>query len=282
MARILTIANLNCDHILRLSRPLTTGARIHYEDLGKRIGGGAANTGTALAWAGHQVALLSQVGSDDLGDWLLQQAEQLGLDCQQVHRHPGPTQALQLLMEPDGERTILRPNRPRLLLPASLSHQPMDALYVNLTAEGLPQLMQSALQQATVIAQLPKDLSRRPCHYLITSVDDLGQHHIEDPWQFGQQIAGGSLQAFIVTQGENGAIAYTQDGSFSVAAMATEVVDTTGAGDAYAAGLIDGLLRQQDLQHAMEQGARWASFALQSASSIPSEKLRSFLKHTQG
>ncbi|BDY06898.1 PfkB family carbohydrate kinase [Ferrimonas sp. YFM] len=281
MAQISIIANLNCDQILRLSRPLSTGARIHYEDLGRRIGGGAANTGTALAWAGHRVTLLSQVGEDALGEWLLDQAKGLGLVCDQVHRHPGPTQPLQLLMEPNGERTILRPNRPRLLLPPQLSG-PMDALYVNLTAEGLPQLMQQALAQGLVFAQLPKDLSRRPSHYLITSVDDLAPHQVSDPWIFGREIAGPSLEAFIVTQGEHGAIAYTQDGCFSVAAYPTQVVDTTGAGDSYAAGLMDGLLRGQELTKAMEQGARWASFALQSASSIPSEKLRSYLKRSQG
>ncbi|TKB51071.1 ribokinase [Ferrimonas sediminicola] len=281
MAQITIIANLNCDQILRLSRPLSTGARIHYEDLGRRIGGGAANTGTALAWAGHDVTLLSQVGDDALGDWLLDQADTLGLHCDQVHRHPGPTQPLQLLMEPNGERTILRPNRPRLLLPPSLS-SPMDALYVNLTAEGLPQLMQQALGLGLVFAQLPKDLSRRPSHYLITSVDDLAPHRVDDPWSFGREIAGPTLKAFIVTQGEQGAIAYTEKGCFSVAAFPTQVVDTTGAGDSYAAGLMDGLLKGQELTKAMEQAARWASFALQSASSIPSEKLRSYLKHTQG
>ncbi|TKB56172.1 PfkB family carbohydrate kinase [Ferrimonas aestuarii] len=278
MAHILTIANLNCDRIFRLSRPLQTGARIHYEDLGKRIGGGAANTGTALAWAGHQVQLLSQVGEDDLGDWLIEQASGLGLDCSQLHRHPGPTQPLQLLMEPDGERTILRPNRPRLMLPAKLNDTNLDAIYVNLMAEGLHQLLHHAIEHCTVIAQLPKDLSLRPSHYLITSEDDLAQHAVDDPWQFAIGIAGPQLKAFIVTQGENGSIAYTHNSSVQVSAVDTKVVDTTGAGDAYAAGLLDGVVRNLSLEQAMEQGALWASYALRSDSSIPSTQLKMHLR----
>jgi len=277
MSRILIIANLNCDHILRLSRPLSSGARIHYEDLGHRIGGGATNTGLGLVWAGHQVALLSQVGNDKLGDWLLDEARQLGLNCDQVHRLVGPTQPLQLLMEPDGERTILRPNRPRLLLPQRLDWQATDALYVNLSAEHLPNLMADALASTLVVAQLPKDLAVRPSHYLITSQDDLAQHGVEPSFEWAQSIAGPSLRAFIVTAGAEGACAYLPGTSLQQSAVPARVVDSTGAGDCYAAGLIHGLLSQGELSQAMAEAARWAAFAVSAESSIPPQALHSYL-----
>jgi fructokinase len=44
-----------------------------------------------------------------------------------------------------------------------------------------------------------------------------------------------------VTQGSNGAFAVCRDGAVRVPAHATDVVDTVGAGDAFMAGLIDGL-----------------------------------------
>ncbi|GAA4887996.1 PfkB family carbohydrate kinase [Ferrimonas pelagia] len=278
MGRALIIANINCDHILRLNRPLTSGARIHYEEVGFRLGGGGANTGLGLIWAGHQVTLLSQVGEDSRGDWLIEQAEAQGLDCQWVHRHVGATQPLQLLMEPCGERTILRPNRPRLMLPPQVTTQDLDALYVNLSAEGLPQLMQRAVSEGVqVFSQLPKDLSRRPCHYLLTSSDDLHQSGVDDPWVFARQIGGESLKAFVVTRGAEGAIAYCAEGEIRCEAVPATLVDSTGAGDCYAAGLMHGILRHQPLAQAMAEAARWAAFAVAADSSVPPERLKAYL-----
>ncbi|QIZ78302.1 PfkB family carbohydrate kinase [Ferrimonas lipolytica] len=279
MANTLIIANVNCDQILRLSRPLQSGARIHYEAQGHRLGGGAVNTGLGLVWAQHQVTLLSQVGEDKLGDWLIEQATELGFNCNLVHRHVGDTQALQLLMEPNGERTILRPNRPRLILPNSFDPSPYDCIYVNLSAEGLPRLLRHAINSnALVVSQLPKDLAQRPCHYLLTSADDLAQHNVDDPWQFGLQIGGPQLRAFIVTQGKNGAIAYTSQGQRHCSAVATKVVDSTGAGDCYAGGLIHALTKGLPLQQAMEYGAQWAAYAVNSNSSLPDHSLQLYLQ----
>ncbi|MBY5993359.1 PfkB family carbohydrate kinase [Ferrimonas balearica] len=278
MSRVLIIANLNCDHILRLNRPLSSGARIHYEDLGHRIGGGATNTGLGLVWAGHQVELVSQVGDDELGDWLLAEACSLGLNCDRVHRLAGPTQSLQLLMEPNGERTILRPNRPRLLLPQRIDWAPVDALYVNLSAEHLPRLMNEARPHSLVVAQLPKDLASRPCHYLITSQDDLAQHGLSPSFEWARGIAGDQLRAFIVTRGADGADAFTAEGQHHQAAVPAHMVDSTGAGDCYAAGLIHGLLSHGALPQAMNEAAQWAAFAVSAESSIPPVSLRRHLQ----
>jgi hypothetical protein len=51
MSRILLLANLNCDHVLSLAEPLVAGARLQYVDQGRRLGGGAANTG--IGWCGR-------------------------------------------------------------------------------------------------------------------------------------------------------------------------------------------------------------------------------------
>ncbi|SHI02467.1 PfkB family carbohydrate kinase [Ferrimonas marina] len=278
MAQVLVIANINCDHILRLNRPLQTGARIHYEEQGFRLGGGGANTSLGLIWAGHKVQLLSQVGEDERGDWLLEQASRQGIDCSLVHRHVGPTQALKLLMDPSGERTILRPNRPRLMLPPALDTQGFDAIYVNLSAEGLAPMMAQAMDQgALLISQLPKDLGRRPCHYLITSADDLTPHKVEDPWSFALSIAGPQLKGVIVTDGDKGATLFNAEGQQHCPACEAELVDSTGAGDCYAAGLLNGLVKGHSEVEAMADAARWAAYAVSAASSVPPDSLRRHL-----
>lgn len=282
MANILLVANLNCDRILKLNKPLKMGGRFHYQDGGERLGGGGANTGIGLVWAGHNVALVSQVGRDKVGDWLLAQVSTLGIDCRLMQRHDGNTPEMLLVMTPDGERTIIRPQRPLFELAAPPKWSNWDALYINSSAEGAVSWAKTALNHCWVIAQLAKDNRPRPCHVLIASKADMQGRSELSPWQYGLTIAGASLQAFVVTDGESGAMVYQADGEQHVAAQPAEVVDTTGAGDAYAAGLIHGLVQGDPVVVAMEEAARWAAFAVSTHSSIPGPQLQHYLEASMG
>ncbi|OLQ71108.1 ribokinase [Photobacterium proteolyticum] len=280
MANIMLIANLNCDRVLQLDKPLVTGGRHHYLDDGRRLGGGGANTGLGLVWAGHDVALVSQVGKDETADWLLAEASLSGLNCALLHRNDVVTPELLLLMTPDGERTIIRPQRPRFVLGTPPRFANWDALYINSSAEGCEFWAQEALDHSLVIAQLAKDERLRPCHVLITSESDLAGRTTLPLWQYGRSIAGEALRYFVVTDGENGAKAYTADETYFVPALDTDVVDTTGAGDAFASGLIHALVNRHSIIDAMAEGARWASFAVGTQSSVPGVKLKQYLNQS--
>jgi sulfofructose kinase len=277
MANILILANLNCDRILRLDKPLQTGGRFHYQDGGLRLGGGGANTGIGLVWAQHKVAIVSQVGSDDIGDWILAKASTYGLDCRMVQRFEGNTCEMLLVMTPDGERTIIRPQRPVFTLQAQPQWQHWQGLYVNSSAMGAEVWAQAAMEHCLVVAQLAKDDRPRPCQVLIASKTDFAGRSELSPWDFAKQVAGDKLEYFIVTDGENGALVYSEKGCDQVPAVDATVVDTTGAGDAYAAGVIHGLCSDMGIIAAMEEGSRWAAFAVSTPSSIPGDGLRQYL-----
>jgi adenosine kinase len=71
-------------------------------------------------------------------------------------------------------------------------------------------------------------------------------------------------KAVIVTLGEKGSLVSKRDQEIDIpVAKAKKVVDPTGAGDAYRAGLIKGLITQQDIQVAAQMGSTIASFAVE-------------------
>ena len=70
-----------------------------------------------------------------------------------------------------------------------------------------------------------------------------------------------------------GALA-SQLGSVTVSAVPADVVDSTGAGDVFIAGLIHGLLGGKPIQDALSVGALWAASAVGSPTSIPPLALR--------
>ncbi len=67
----------------------------------------------------------------------------------------------------------------------------------------------------------------------------------------------------IITQGIHGCIVYQHEREFIVPAKKVDAVDTTGAGDAFAAGLIKGLLEDMDMYDAVRLAMRYASHSIQ-------------------
>jgi adenosine kinase len=74
-----------------------------------------------------------------------------------------------------------------------------------------------------------------------------------------------SLTGMIITTlGEHGSLITTNEKELKVpAAKASEVLDPTGAGDAYRAGLVKGLALSRDLETAARMGAVAATYAVE-------------------
>jgi adenosine kinase len=71
-------------------------------------------------------------------------------------------------------------------------------------------------------------------------------------------------QTIVTTLGEHGSRVCTQDGDIAIPVVEPrQVVDPTGAGDAYRAGLIQGLIRNKSLPQSALMGAVCASFAVE-------------------
>ncbi len=91
-------------------------------------------------------------------------------------------------------------------------------------------------------------------------------------WQVLQQKTGWSVRevtsrvkALVVTKGAEGAVIYTAQDSFEIAsAKPNAVVDPTGCGDAFRAGLIHGILRGDDWQTAGRLGSLMGAIKIES------------------
>lgn len=74
---------------------------------------------------------------------------------------------------------------------------------------------------------------------------------------------------FVVTMGEKGAVYADQEGNYGfIPALETQVIDTTGAGDAFFSGVAIGLTYGKDLKKSCEIGTRLASSVISNAESV--------------
>ncbi len=255
--RIVVIGHVNHDRIWRLTEPLRAGGRIPWSSRDTRLGGGGFFTASRLRQLGHPVAILSNLMTDDHGDRAMANLDDLGFDTAMITRVPGDTDFADILLDPEGERTILS-NERRLSREFSLEKTLTDTVfYVN--APLLPDTILASLGQARlVVSQLPlRRAAPRPADVIIGSKADLPDRSTAELWPLAVNLAGGRLKHLVMTDGPEAISIH--DGTREITVAISERVsvrDTIGAGDSFSGGLIHALLSGADIVEAARLAAR--------------------------
>jgi len=272
MARIVVVGSVAQDDVVRLRQPLRAGRHLDAGQRRPRLGGGGANTAIPLCHAGHHVLLLAAVGADPVGDWLLGTLEAAGVDTTLVMRVPGESTRSLVLLDPGGERTIINLHRCQAPRAAErLRATAADAVYVRSRELDLKDALAERVRHGLVIAHVPPLAEgSRPAGVLVGSAADLPAEFLADPWAAGRTIAGAALRSVVVTLGAEGALVLQGKERLRVPAPEVEVVDTTGAGDVFAAGLVHGLVEGKPMPEALRTAVAWAVAAVRSAD-LPEE-----------
>lgn len=90
----------------------------------------------------------------------------------------------------------------------------------------------------------------------------LKNHNLNEIADYILSLGSDSL---IIKQGEDGATFFDKDTSFSIKAYpVSKVMDTTGAGDAFAGGILSSKIAGKNIEESMIAGAAMASFCIES------------------
>ena len=280
MARFLIVGSIARDEVVRLRTALRAGGHLEGIPSGARLGGGAACTAVPLAHAGHQVTVVSAVGTDPAGDWLLARLVAMGVDVSQVCRVEGESTRSIVMVDETGERTIVNLVRAQESEPPRrVLDLPADCLYVRSRAPGLAPILSEKARSCLVVAHIPPcDEGARPAQVLVASEYDLDPASRAEPWKTGRHVAGDRLEWVVLTHGPEGAEAFGAEARLRAAAKAVRARDTTGSGDAFAAGLIHALVAGGSMRAALETGVAWGAESARSLSSVlPAEAVARLL-----
>ena len=273
MAEIVVFGVVAADVILRVQRIPDPGDHVNAEALGWRIGGSSANVACGLSTAGHHVRLAGPVGRDSMGDHLLAGLERCGVDIEYTFRADAASPRTLILLDGTGERTIIAVDGgagPSSFLPA---HGPdlrsVDCVYI----EGYsryPAGTAAAAESALLVTSPPvPGAATWPATVVVGSQTQYSDVTRAGMFEAVRSVSGERLKWVVVTRGREGADAYGASGEVHVDAVAADQVDATGAGDAFTAGLLHGLLQGDDMVTALHVGAAWGAATVARLRSIP-------------
>jgi pseudouridine kinase len=276
-SHILCIGATNLDRKLRLQGTLHAGSS-NPATQSESLGGVARNVAENLLHARLPVRLITAVGDDDVGRRVLAQVPSAG--SLQV---PGAgSDSYTAVLDGEGELVLGLAAMPLVerLLPAALPARlaPLTLIDLNLPPQTVAHLIAQAREQGVRLlavavsepkmARLPQDL--RGLHGLLLNGGELRQLHEGAPEQALTALHDRGVPCIALTLGAQGVLC-------SMAGWAPEhlpapsvpVVEVTGAGDAFAAGVCAALWQGLEWQPACREGLAWAARALQTGDSVP-------------
>ena len=261
MARIVVVGSVAQDDVVTLRQPFSPGCHLDASGRKLRLGGGGANTAIPLSHAGHHVTLVAPLGADAVAEWLLARLQAAGIETSAIARVPGDSTRSLVFVDPAGERTIVNLNRCRETGPPQrLASLEADAVYVRSRDLDLRGLLAEMTSRSLVVAHVPPlEAGSRPAHVLVGSESDLPPAFLADPWQAGQAIAGETLRLVVVTRGPRGVEAFGANERVAVPAPVVPVVDSTAAGDVFAAGLVHALVERRPTRVMLETAVAWGA-----------------------
>jgi sugar/nucleoside kinase (ribokinase family) len=245
-------------------------------------GGSAANVSMFAALTGTPSRFIGQVGNDRLGSQLCEVLRDSGVDVQVIA--DGRTGSIVVLVQPNGQRSFLTDRGvashlahfdATLMNDVSILHVPTYSLtdeplastclqYIN-TARATGSIISIDASSSSVLKQYGTDRYRA----LIQTL----QPHVflcnEDEAKvlgLGAQLPIVGAALTIIKQGPLPVIAVQHDGTTTEVAVTpvANIVDTTGAGDAFAAGFLPHYAQTKNIGNAIAQGNALASRVLQS------------------
>jgi len=269
---------------------------IEADNFERYFGGSPANIAMNLARFGKKSALISRVGYDGLGDYLIKRLEEAGVITDTIS------------VDRDNNTTVIMVTRSRKspsfiayrgaekfidsdeieeedIIKSKIIHLSTFALSAPESRRAIEKIINIARDQKKIISLDP---NYRPQLWegrgdgieyiknLLPKVDIIKPSLDDAEALFGRGDAESYIKSFhdsgcrlvILTQGANGLVVSTGDKVKHFDSLATEVVDTTGAGDAFWSGFYIGVISGYSLELAVQLGNSVAAEVIKEVGAI--------------
>lgn len=248
------------------------GDKIPVESFHFLVGGNAANTAVSFSRLGLQAAIITTIGADELSEKIVKTLKKEGVETGFIQKEPGTSSNFSVSINFQGERTLFtyhlkRKNKP-LEIPevswiylTSLGEYWQEAYEktcqfvkekkIKLAfapgshqLEGDPRLLKEVLSLTTILFVNKEEAIK---------ISDRGNEDIKKLLAILQKLGAKIVS---ITDGVNGSWTILEDGKIlNLGIFPCNIVEKTGAGDAYAGGFLAAFIYGLPISTAMAWGA---------------------------
>lgn len=278
---ILSLGSINADFQVRTARPLQAGETLLGTNFTRLGGGKAANVAFLARRLGHPATLLGRVGNDEFSEQALAPLRRAGLDLAGVTVASGTATAVSMIaVPPDGKKSIVlaanandawdEPAANTVL--ATIGAAPSGSILAA-DFEVAPDVAARAVHAAhdrglrVVLDPAPSNRADREtlalCDALTPDAREAGElagtdtGTTEGAARAAMTLAGLGVPLVCIKLGDGGCVLAHAGRLVHIPAVPVDVVDSTGAGDAFTGALAVALLEGLPAQ----QAARFATAA---------------------
>jgi sugar/nucleoside kinase (ribokinase family) len=264
------------------------GHLVAVEDMPTKVGGCAANVAIDLSKQGVDVEIIGCVGRDSAGIALKHSLEECGVGCRQLIFAGGldTSKTVILLVEGQDRRYLHSFGANRAFTVSQIPRDWAAGLKVfylgglgampGISMTELSELLRFCRSKGVVTVVdvvIPQNFSAAAelcallpeADYFLPNTDEARVlTGTEDPVEQMRALLVNGANTVIITEAHKGAMASSGKECWSVAAYPIAVIDPSGAGDAFAAGVITGVLRGWDLPEILRYGSALGASATRS------------------
>ena len=257
---IVGIGVCTVDHLVTVPRMPHQNENMTALNYDRQPGGLASIALIAAARLGARARIIARIGDDDAGAYIHRVLRDEGIDVAQLLVEPGSESHMSVILvhEASGDRSIItRPPTGKPVSPQEFSREDITAarvLFVDTLNEATLQAARWA-KEAGMKVLLDPGLSYAKIKPLLEYVDvpivpEYWARELmpdRSPMFVAERLHDEGAEIAVVTLGERGAVVVWDGGAEEAPAFPVDVVDTTGAGDAYHGAFLYALLQDWDV-----------------------------------
>ena len=268
---VLGLGTCNADFLMNVTRFSGADDEVDVEKLRVSLGGSAANFVVGVSSLGLNTGIMARIGNDHLGRYICSEFKRENINTERLVSIDEKTGMAFIAVEPEGERSIytftganskfkLVNEDIRRIKSSEILH--VTGMYIEVVIEAskhanILSFNPGALLSSYGLDALEKILKKTDILFLnqkeVTILTDM------DCNDGALELIENGVPLVVVTMGNKGAIVYTPSGQIQYPSHKLNVLDTTGAGDSFAAGFITAFYQKKGLNECLKAGNKSAS-----------------------
>jgi ribokinase len=274
-SKILVVGSINMDVVMTVEKLPARGQTVPGLAMQSFPGGKGANQAVALSLLGSPVTFLGCVGQDESGHRLINNLRESGVDTSSVHIEAAtPTGTALIAVEESGENFICvyagansKLDQEKVRKHAELDKVSAVIASLEIPLEPVDLVLELAHKRGitTVLNPAPaRELTNRiyqHVDFLIPNETELAQlsglkvENLDDVRLASARLLTRGVKVVVSTLGTQGAYYYSETEQFHVPAISVQMVDATGAGDAFVAAFTSKITAGATSRQAVEFAA---------------------------